>query len=80
MAGVLTLTAVMVDVRAFSSRSVIGRRDTWRRVTWVVTDVEAEVHTVPDIAPGEPVNMASLLAFECIQASPQSVCLNDFVS
>ena len=35
------------------------------------------VHTVRDIDPDEPVNMSFLLAFELVQAAPQSFRLND---
>ena len=35
------------------------------------------MHTVADIDPGEPSNMAVLLAFEWTQAAPQRFCVND---
>ena len=70
------LTDVLIGVRAMSSRSVIGRRDTYCRVLCVV----ANVHTVRDIDPDEPLNMSFLLALDWTQAAPQSSCLNDVAS
>ena len=58
MAG--ALTDVVVGVLTMSSRPVIGRRDTYSRVTGVATGV----HTRSDIVPYEPSNMSFLLAFE----------------
>ena len=75
MAGVLLPTVVAIDVRAFSSRSVFGQRDTRWRLVRVVG-----MHPVRDIDPEEPANNRSLLAFEWIQAAPHNTCLNDFAS
>ncbi len=58
MAGML---GVVIGVRAFSSRSVIGRRDS---VPCVVAGMGAEMHTFRDIDPGDPLNMPTLIAFE----------------
>ena len=67
------LTDVVIGVRAMSSRSVIGRRDTY----WRVGGVGFASHTVCEIDPGEPTNMSCMLAFEWTQAAPQSFCVND---
>ena len=74
---ILTLAEVMTGVLAdavvgvltMSSRSGIGRRG--------MAVVGSAVHTVRDIDPDDPTNMSFLFAFECTQAVPQSVCLND---
>ena len=50
---------VLIAVLVTSSRSVIGRRDTYRRA---VTNVGADMHAVRDIDPKEPANMSVLLA------------------
>ena len=63
---------VLIVVRAISSRSDIGRRDTYSRVPTVVADVEADAHTVRDIDPEDPSSMSSLLAFDWTHAVPQS--------
>ena len=69
------LTDVLIEVLAMSSRSGIGRRDTYWRVPCVLV---GDVHTVCDIDPGEPSNMPFLLALlKWIQAAPQSFWLND---
>ena len=47
---------VLIGVLAMSSRSGVGWRDTYRRVT--------DVHTVHDIDPDERSNMAFFVAFE----------------
>ena len=65
-------TDVVTGVRTISSRSGIGRRDTYGGVVCV--------HTVREIDPGDASNINSLLAFEWTQATPQSVCLNDVAS
>ena len=67
------LTTVVIGVRAISSRSGVGRRV----IYWRVSGVGAAAHTVSEIDPGEPVNMNFLLAFEWTQAAPQSFWLND---
>ena len=54
MTGVTT--DVVVGERAISSRSVIGRRDTYCGAT--------DVHTLRRIDPDDPLNIPSLLAFE----------------
>ena len=61
---------VLIGVRTISSRLGNGRR-------LPSCVVGADVHTDSDTDPGEPRNMQSLLAFEWIQAAPQSFCLND---
>ena len=78
MAGVMN--DVVNGVRAISSRSGIGRRDTCRCVTRVGAGLFLFLHTLRDIDPGEPTNISFLLAFESIQAVPQSLCVNDAAS
>ena len=53
----------------------MGRRDT----SWLVGSVEAGVHSVcdNDANPDVPSNMRVFVAFELIQAVPQSSWLND---
>ena len=53
---------VVLAVLVMSSRSIIGRRDTYRRVFCIVASVGAEVHTVCDIDPNEPENILALVA------------------
>ena len=72
MANVLVLTGVVIGEPTMSSRSGIGRCDTYGRVVCV--------HAVRDIDPDDPANINSLLAFDWAQADPQSVCLNDIAS
>ena len=43
----------------------------------VMATVRKDLHSVRDIDPGEPSNIISFVAFECTQAAPQSLCLND---
>ena len=74
---VLAIVEVKDGVLAMSSRSVIGRRDTYWRAPCVVAGVGTDVHTVSDTDPDESSNMSSLLALDWTQAAPQSVCLND---
>ena len=74
MASVLVLAGVVIGAPTISSRSGIGRRDTWSGV------VAVKAHTCDDIDPYEPVNMPFLLAFERTQADPHSFCLNDDVA
>ena len=76
MANVL---GVVIGVRTFSSRSVIDRGDTKRRVTCVVIVVDTGMHTLLAIDPDDPLNMPAFLAFERsrTQAAPQSFCLNN---
>ena len=62
------LTDVLIGVLTMSSRSVIGRRDTYWRVPCVMTDVQ----TLCDIDPGESENMPFLLALDRTQADLQS--------
>ena len=71
-ATALATVEVAGGVRTISSRSVNGRRVTYRRVGWVVDGGRPGVHTVADIDPGESKNMYVLLAFELIQIAPQS--------
>ena len=47
------LTDVLIGILSMSSRSGIGRRD----IYWRVSCMGAEVHTVRDIDPDEPENM-----------------------
>ena len=54
------LTDMLVGVLAMRSRSGIGRRDTY----WCVSCVVADVHTVRDIDPNEPINMSLLIAVD----------------
>ena len=68
MAGVIN--GVVIGVRAISSRSGIGRRDTCRRVACVGAGLF--LHAFRDIDPAELTNMYSLLAFDWTQAAPQS--------
>ena len=68
------LIGVLIGVRTTSSRSDNGRR------ACVVAGVGSGLHSARDIDPDEPVNMSILLAFDEIQAVPQSVCLNDSAS
>ena len=70
MAGVLVLAGVVIGARAISSRSGIGRRDTY----WPVV---VEVHTCDDIDPEERANISILLALDFNQGDRQSCCLND---
>ena len=74
------LTDVVNDFLAMRSRSGIGRRVASMVVGADVDSmvVGADVHT--DIDPGDPVNMRPLLAFEWVQAAPQSFLLNDSAS
>ena len=78
------LIDVVLDVRAISSRSNIGGRVTYSRVSCTVgggrvnNGVSADVHTVRGIDPYELRNMNFLLAFEWIQAAPQSFRLKVF--
>ena len=58
------MDGVLIGVLVMSSRSVIGRRDTYPRVFCMVPGVGTGVHTVCDIDPDEPANMSTLLAFE----------------
>ena len=74
------VTSMLIGVLTMSSRSGIGRRDKYCPVASVVTALGAGVHTVSDIDPWEPANMPFLLACEWIQASPQSVWLNNVAS
>ena len=46
-------------------------------MTCVVTDGGADVHTVRDIDPDEPINVKVLGALEWTQAAPQSFRLNN---
>ena len=66
-----------LGVLAISSLSGDGGGDGWSSGPFVVSGVDAAVHTASDIDPDEPSNMRSCVAFELIQASPQSVCLKD---
>ena len=72
------LSDVLIDVRTMSSRSGIGRLDTYSRMVCLVVSVAADPHTTREIDPDEPANMPFLLAFELTQAAPQRFCLNDF--
>ena len=63
---------MVTGVCIISSRSGNGRRVMYICVARVVAGVEADVHTVRDIDPDEPVNTSVLLAFELAQAAPQS--------
>ena len=67
------LSDVLIGVLTMSSRSGIGRRDTYWRVPCVV----AVVHSVRDMDPDEPVNMSTLVALDRTHAAPHSFCLND---
>ena len=58
MAGVLA--DLVIGVPNMSSRSNICRCDTYCRV---VARMGAGVHPVPDIEPGDPLNMSFLLVF-----------------
>ena len=60
---VVEVMADLDDVGAMSSRSIIGRRDIYRRAVSVV-GAGAGVHTVRDMDPEDPANMSALLAFE----------------
>ena len=71
LAGALT-KAVIVGVYAISSRSDMGRRDTYGRVVWV--------HPDRDIDSNDHENINSLLAFEWTHAVPQNFLLNDVTS
>ena len=62
------LTTVVIGMRAISSRSGIGRRVAY----WRVTGVWTAAHTVSEIDPDEPANMSPLLDFEWTHAAPQS--------
>ena len=64
LAGIAVMNGVLIGVLAMSSRSDIGRRDTYSRVACVMAGEETDVHTVRDIDPDEPSNMDILLAFE----------------
>ena len=55
------LTDAIINVLDISSRSVIGRRDI---NCCVAAGVEADVHTVRDIDPGDPSNIRRLVAVE----------------
>ena len=68
------LADVVIAVLAMSSRSGTGRCDT------LVAGGGYDMHTARAIDPGDPLNIMFLLAFEWIQASPQSVCSNDVAS
>ena len=74
------LAEMVTDFLAMSSRSGIGRRDTYWRVDCLVAGVATEVHTVPDIDPDDPMNISLWLAFDRTQAAPQSFWLNDTAS
>ena len=69
---VLAIVEVKDGVLAMSSRSVIGRRDTYWRAPCVVAGVGTDVHAVRDTDPDEPSNMSFLLDSESTQAAPQS--------
>ena len=69
------LSDVLTEFLAMSSRSGIGRRDTYCRVLGMLV-----VRTVRDIDPNEPVNMSLLLALEWTQAAPQSLRVNNTAS
>ena len=43
----------------------------------VVDVVVVVTHTICDIRPDDPTNMSSFSAFECTQASPHRICLNE---
>ena len=58
-----------------SSRSMVGGRDTYRRMT---PGVGSDTQTVRDIDPGEPANMLAWRAWEWTQPMLQSFCMNDF--
>ena len=58
------IVLAVVGVLTMSSRSGIGRRETYPRVGRVVTGVGFDRHAVRGIIPDEPVNMDVLLAFE----------------
>ena len=69
---------------ALSSRSMIGRYDTYRRVVCVVVRGSVVEIMCPDlhssvrnIDPDEPANINFCLASDRAQAVPQSFCLND---
>ena len=72
------IVLAVVGVLTMSSRSGIGRRETYSLVDRVVGSVGSDGHAVHGIDPDEPSNMLVLLAFECTQADPQSFRLNDF--
>ena len=56
------MNGVPIAVLVMSSRSGFGRRDTYRRVSCLVSSVcFAAEHTVTDIDPNEPENMSVLL-------------------
>ena len=80
-AGVIT--GVVADILTMSSRSGIGRRETYCSVDSVVNGVGVGGgQTVDDNDPRDPSKIAlpSLLAFEWTQAAPQRICLNDAAS
>ena len=62
---------VLTDVLAMSSRSDIGLRGTYWRVSCLVAGVWADLQIPRDINPGEPVNMSFLFASDRTQAGPQ---------
>ena len=67
---------VVVGARAISSRSGIGRRDTYGGLVFMhglgFMHGLVFMHTVRDIDPDDPANIDSLLAFEWTQAYPHS--------
>ena len=56
------MDGVLIGLLAMSSRSVIDRRDTYRRVFFMMPDVGVGVQTFCDIDPGEPANIRAFLA------------------
>ena len=63
------LTDVLIGVLTMSSRSGIGRRDTYLCAPCVLV---GNVHTVRDIDPCEPENISFLLDLDQTQAAPHS--------
>ena len=76
LAIVEEMTAVLISMRAISSRSGIVWRVIYRRAANVVTDACGGGHTVGDMEPDVPSNMEFLLAFERTHAVVQSFCVN----
>ena len=73
------LAGVVIGKSSTSSRSGNGRRVAYWRVARVVASVGDNMCTICDIDPDDPSNMRFLLAFECTQAAPESLFLNETV-
>ena len=76
MAGVLT--GAFIGFLTISSLTGCRRDAYWRVAS--VDSVWADAHFVCEIDPGEPENERSFVAFEFIQAVPQSFWLKDFAA